>query len=260
MSIAVAIAGASGRMGRELVRHLSLSPGDFRLCAAWVGPNSRWRGRDVGEVVGAGVQGVVFTPPGEVVGGCDVVIDFSIAQACPMIGEAAILCGAAWVCGTTGLDQSGETALARAAEFIPVLYAANFSPAMAVMEELVTRAAHRLGPGFDVEILELHHRGKSDIPSGTALMLGRAAGGTNPGRIRATPRNGDEVGYAALRGGRVPGEHTVFFLGDGERLELVHRVHDRGIFARGALAAAQVLSLRSPGRYHIGEVLLTRKN
>lgn len=260
MSIAVAIAGASGRMGRELVHRLSLSPGDFRLCAAWVGPNSRWRGRDVGEAVGVGVRGIVFTPPGEVTGGCDVVIDFSVARACPMIAEAAVLRGAAWVCGTTGLDQSGETALKRAAEFVPVLHAANFSPAVAVMEELVERAARRLGPDFDVEILELHHRGKSDIPSGTALMLGRAAGDGNSGRIRVKPRDVGEVGYAALRGGRIPGEHTVFFLGDGERLELVHRVQDRGVFTLGALAAARALAGRAPGRYRIGEVLLAREN
>lgn len=243
----IAVAGARGRMGGELVRLLANYP-DCRLAAAWVGAGSAGLGRDAGESAGMAPLGIACTTPGETDGGIDVVVDFSTVPAVPGVARAAVACGAALVSGVTGLDETAWEALRESARRVPVLHADNFSIGVAVLRELATIARERLGPGFDIEIGEAHHRGKRDAPSGTALMLGRALGDER-GRIRTGARDGDEIGYSVRRGGNVVGEHTVSFLGSHERLELTHRAEDRSLFAAGALAAARWLLSQPPGQY-----------
>lgn len=252
--LAIAVAGAAGRMGRELIRTIAADPAHFRLSAAWVAPASAARGSDAGTVAGAGAAGVECALAGETEAEVDAVVDFSTPAACAEIAAAARRLHAPLVCGTTGLGAAAKAALAEVAESIPVLHAANFSLGIAVLTELAALARRRLGDGFDVEILELHHRGKRDAPSGTARALG-AMLGDGAGQVRTGARSAREVGYASLRGGAAPGEHTVFFLGPHERLELTHRAQDRAVFAAGALRAASWLAGQRPGRYTLRDCI-----
>ena len=173
----------------------------------------------------------------------DVAIDFSLPEGFDPLLALCRQRGAALVSGTTGLSEGQRQALAAAAADIPVLWAANFSLGVAVLEELVERAAGALGE-WDCDIVETHHVHKKDAPSGTALALGEAAG-----------RRGAEPRYASLRAGDVVGEHLVQFTGAGERLELVHRASSRDVFARGALHAAARLKGRPAGRWRLRDLL-----
>lgn len=188
----------------------------------------------------------------------DVLIDFSHPELTERSLELACRLEIPAVIGTTGLDAACFARIDRAAALIPVCVAANFSLGVNLLLELATRAAAALGPEYEVEISEMHHRRKLDAPSGTALALGEAVAGArgwslDSARIddrsrRRSARSPGEIGFQAVRGGDVAGEHTVYFLGDGERLELTHRATDRRIFARGALLAARKLRGRAPGR------------
>lgn len=227
------IHGASGRMGQALMR-LCAERGD---CVV-VGAVSRKVGQRV-------IDGVPQFASNELPGvpAFDVAVDFSLAEAFdPMLG-ICIERGAALVSGTTGLSEAQRAAIAAAADRIPVLWAANFSLGVAILSELVERAAAAL-PGWDCDIVEAHHTGKKDAPSGTALALGEAAG-----------QGGALARYASLRAGDIVGEHLVQFAGIGERIELIHRATNRDIFARGALHAAQKLHGRSPGAYRLRDLL-----
>jgi 4-hydroxy-tetrahydrodipicolinate reductase len=196
--------------------------------------------------------------------GCDVAIDFSQAAASLAVLRAAAEAGVAVVMGTTGLSGDERAELALAARRIPVLHAPNFSPSVNVLVWLVREAARRLGPGYDAEILELHHAGKRDAPSGTALRLAEAIaeGRGHPleghlvlERVGETgERPAGAIGIQALRAGDSAGDHTVLFAGDGERLELVHRSQTRDHFARGAVRAAAWLAGRPAGLYRIEQV------
>lgn len=193
----------------------------------------------------------------------DVVVDFSTPDQTLACLDFCLPRGLPLVVGTTGFDAGQAGRMRDAAGSIAVCRAANFSVGVAVLRRLVTRAARELGPDFEAEILDLHHRHKADAPSGTALDLGQAvhagrrddAGEVFTRHGQTGPRPDHAVGYQALRGGDVPGEHTVYFLGDGERLELTHRAGDRAIFARGALRAARWLVGRPPGLYALEDVL-----
>jgi 4-hydroxy-tetrahydrodipicolinate reductase len=188
----------------------------------------------------------------------DVLIDFSQPQLTVRSLEAAVRLRIPAVIGTTGLDAACEAAIERAAMHIPVCAAANFSLGVNLLLELAGRTAAALGPEFEVEISEIHHRRKVDAPSGTALALGAAVAAARRLDLKAVrvddrsqrrvPRQAGEIGFQAVRGGDVAGEHTLYFLGEGERLELVHRATDRRIFARGALLAAKKILGRQPGR------------
>jgi 4-hydroxy-tetrahydrodipicolinate reductase len=187
-----------------------------------------------------------------------VVIDFAAPATCASVAPLCVKAGAAYIMASTALTPSDEKALADAATHIPLLQAANFSVGVNVLAELVTAAAERLA-GFDIEISEIHHKMKRDAPSGTALMLGEAA---HEGRAsmrdvmnRSGQRLTDELGYSAVRGGDVSGEHTVFFFGHGERLELTHRATTPDIFANGALTAAAWIVGKPAGRYSMHDVL-----
>jgi 4-hydroxy-tetrahydrodipicolinate reductase len=193
----------------------------------------------------------------------DVLIDFSAPGALPASLDRAVSAGVPILIGTTGLDELADETIARAAESVAVLRAPNTSLGVALLADLVERAAAVLGPEhWDIEIVEAHHRKKADAPSGTALHLGEAA---KRGRGKATEERGRDgtelnrekgaIGYAAIRGGTVAGDHDVMFLGPDERLILSHRAESRAIFARGALAAARFLRGKSPGLYTMRDVI-----
>ena len=191
----------------------------------------------------------------------DVVVDFSAPAACSVIGPRCAALGIPYVVASTGLSTAEDKALNQVAKGVAVLQAANLSLGVNVMLELVELAASRL-KDYDMEISEIHHRHKRDAPSGTALALGgaaqRGAGKRREvlGRQGITePRADDELGYAAMRGGEVAGEHTVYFFGEAERLEITHRSNNADIFAAGALRAAAWLLGKPAGRYSMLDVL-----
>ena len=174
----------------------------------------------------------------------DVLVDFSAPAALEASLERAVSSGTPVLIGTTGLDQSADAQIAEAAKKVAVLRAPNTSLGIAVLADLVERAAAALGPDWDIQVAEAHHRNKVDAPSGTALMLGNLV-----------EERGRSVGYASLRGGTVAGDHDVMFLGPDERLILSHRAENRMIFARGALAAARFLVGKPAGLYSMRDVI-----
>ncbi|MFE0500243.1 4-hydroxy-tetrahydrodipicolinate reductase [Lysobacter soli] len=230
----ILVHGASGRMGQALLR-LASERDDVVVVAAVQ------RSQPAQRVV----DGVAHFAASELHGApaFDVAIDFSLPQGFDPILALCEERGAALVSGTTGLETPQLSALESASQRIPLLWAANFSLGVAILSELVERAAQAL-PGWDCDIVESHHVHKKDAPSGTALALGASAelGG-------AAPR------YASLRAGDIVGEHLVQFTAPGERIELVHRATNRDIFARGALHAAAKLAGRAPGRYRLRDLL-----
>ena len=258
MTAKLAVLGANGRMGRAVVR-LARDAGMQIVCAVGVGDE----GRDAGELAGIGPVGAVVTRDASAIAtsGAQVVIDVCAPAARAPACRIAAGAGAAFVSGTTGLDEAASAALDEAAAKVPVLWEPNMSVGVHVLASLVERAAQALGAGYDVELTEVHHRAKVDAPSGTALRLAEVVRGVRDGRYvhgregRPGPRDGAEIGMHALRGGDVIGDHTVFFFGDGERLELTHRASSRDLFARGAVRAAQWIVGRAPGRYRLGDVL-----
>ena len=195
----------------------------------------------------------------------DVLLDFSAPFALDANLHAAIGAGVPILVGTTGLDESHHAAIEAAARAIPVLQTGNTSLGVTLLAHLVREAASRLGPEWDIEVLEMHHRMKVDAPSGTALLLGQAAAegrgidlsdNSERGRDGVTgARAPGAIGFAALRGGTVAGEHTVIFAGEHERLTLSHSAEDRMIFAHGAVRGAVWLIGREPGRYTMPQVL-----
>lgn len=260
----LAVLGANGRMGRAVVR-LAQGAGAEVVFAAGAGDE----GKDAGELAGVGSIGVVLTTDiaSLASSGANVLVDFSspaaLTAACGVCAEAGI----AIASGTTGLDDAANAALDAAAARVPVLWEPNMSVGVHVLASLVERAIKALGGGYDIEIIEAHHRMKVDAPSGTALRLAevaksaRAAAGSGAPRSvtgregRPGARPADEIGVFAVRGGDVVGDHTVMLLGEGERLELTHRASSRDLFARGALRAGTWLVGRAPGRYRLDDVL-----
>jgi 4-hydroxy-tetrahydrodipicolinate reductase len=238
----IGILGASGRMGRAIAAILENS-GEASLAGSCA------RGDETGAVAG----------------GCDVLVDFSAPEALELHLEAALAADRPIVIGTTGLDAGHHRAIDEAARRIAVLQAANMSVGVNLLAQFVREAAGRLGEAWDIEIAEMHHRHKADAPSGTALMLGaEAAEGRGVALDTIADRGRDgltgarmpgHIGFAALRGGSVAGDHQVIFATEGERLELGHRAESRDIFARGAIRAAVWLEGKPPGRYGMAEVL-----
>jgi len=196
--------------------------------------------------------------------GADVFLDFTAPDALEANLRAATGAGKPILVGTTGLGDGHRQKLEAAAEAIAVIHAPNTSLGVNLLRHLVSQAAARLGPDWDIEVLEMHHRDKKDAPSGTALLLGASAAEGRGSTLQALSRfdrfDGGArapgtIGYASLRGGSVAGEHLVIFAGDGERIELGHRADSRAIFARGALAAARWLAGRPAGFYTMADVL-----
>ena len=255
--LAVAIAGGSGRMGRQLAAEL-LAQSDLALVGAWVGERSAVLGQPL-----AGT-GLCLQPLGASALPPQVVIDFSRADAFDAVLDWCLGHKVALVSGTTGLDDQQHARMTSAASEIPLLWSANFSLGVAVLARLVAEAARAL-PDWDAEIIEAHHAGKRDAPSGTALALGHTLAGARGQSLAAQavydrhdrdrPRRGGEIGFASLRAGDIVGEHSVVLAAAGERLELAHRASDRGIFARGAVHAARWLAGREAGLYRIEQTL-----
>jgi 4-hydroxy-tetrahydrodipicolinate reductase len=221
------------------------------------------QGRDIGELAGIGSIGVSVSPePSAALLGAEAVIDFSIAEAVAPLLTLASRNRIAVVSGTTNLDASAKAALDKAAKAVPVLWAANMSLGIQALAELVEQALRRLGPEYDAEIVEIHHKRKVDAPSGTAKRLFEAVRAVRGqaeeqhGRSgNVGPRRSNEVAVYGVRGGDVVGDHTVYLLGPGERLELTHRASSRDVFAHGALRAARFVIGKKPGRYTIADVL-----
>jgi 4-hydroxy-tetrahydrodipicolinate reductase len=257
----VALFGATGRMGRTIARILH-ECGDSVVgaCAHANDPN---QGTDIGTLAGIGEVGTVVGEDfASSLLGAEVVIDFSIASAVPEFANIAARAGVPIVTGTTNLGDEGTLALDRASVHVPVVWARNMSLGVEVLAGLVEQAIRRLGPDYDVEIVELHHRRKVDSPSGTALRLADAVSAARPGTRRVTGRDGqvgartnEEIGIFGVRGGDVIGDHTVHILGPGERLELTHRATNRELFAQGAVRAARFVVGKPPGRYSLADVL-----
>jgi 4-hydroxy-tetrahydrodipicolinate reductase len=193
----------------------------------------------------------------------DVLIDFSAPKALQASLDRAVAASVPILIGTTGLDELADRRIAQASKDVAVLRAANTSLGVALLAELAERAAAVLGKGWDIEILETHHRNKADAPSGTALALGKAAAKGRGAPLAAEvgrdgtglKRKDGAIGFASLRGGSVAGDHDVMFLGPDERLILSHRAEDRAIFARGALAAAGFLHGKPAGLYSMRDVI-----
>jgi 4-hydroxy-tetrahydrodipicolinate reductase len=258
----LALHGASGRMGLAITRLAKDAP-EVEIVGAACSSSDPLLGRDLGELAGLGSLGVVTSPDvASSLLGADVVIDFSTASAVAQLAALAMRQGVAIVCGTSNLDAAAKRALDKASEVVPLLQAGNMSLGVQVLAEAVEHALRRLGASFDVEIVELHHRRKIDAPSGTAARLVEAVKKVRPDVRELRGRDGevgartnDEIGVFGVRGGDVIGDHTVYLLGNGERLELTHRASNRDLFAHGALAAAQFLAGKKPGRYTIADVL-----
>ncbi len=258
----LALHGASGRMGLAITR-LAKAAGDVEIVGAASSSEDPQLGRDLGELAGLGALGVVTSPDvASALLGAEVVIDFSTAGAVANLVALAMRANVAIVCGTSNLDAAARRALDKAAEVVPVLQTGNMSLGVQVLAELVEQALKRLGLGYDVEIVELHHKRKIDAPSGTAERLLQAVKKVRPEARELRGRDGevgartkDEVGVFGVRGGDVIGDHTVYLLGDGERIELTHRASNRDLFAHGALRAARYLVGKKPGHYTIADVL-----
>lgn len=264
MPTTLAIFGAAGRMGQRLIALASEDP-TLRVVAAVERPDHPRLGDDAGTIAGVAPLGIPLTDRPRLDGRMDVLIDFSHAAALAATLDAARAHGAAAIIGTTGLGAEHHALLDAAAHQLPVLQATNFSLVVNVLNRLAAEAARLLGPDYDIEILEAHHRFKQDAPSGTALTLARTlcdATGRDPETTLRFARHGHEaprlpgeITVQTLRIGDHPGEHTAYFAALGERLELRHVATSRDSYARGALRAAVWLAARPPGRYTMADVL-----
>ena len=266
MTLNIAIAGAAGRMGRMLIDTVTHRSEDMRVSGALEHDGFAQLGADAGALAGVGDLGVTITADrAQALAGADVIIDFTLPDATLLNMQAAREQGAAVVLGTTGHDANQEGVIHGFAADIPMIWAANYSLGVNLLLNLVERAAAALPADFDIDILEMHHRQKVDAPSGTALVLGKAAAkgrGVDFDAVKRLSREGQtgarpsgEIGFATLRGGTVPGDHQVVFAGTDERIEIGHRAADRGIFAAGAVQAAAWLAGREPGLYTMNDVL-----
>ncbi|MDY0144722.1 MAG: 4-hydroxy-tetrahydrodipicolinate reductase [Kiritimatiellia bacterium] len=261
--------GAGGRMGQAILRLVASAPAPgFRVVAALDRPGSPLIGQDAGSTAGIAALGVPISPDLDAAlsKGGDVAIDFSQHSASAAAAPQMAAAGIPWVVGTTGLDDDEVAAITAAARDIPVVLAANMSPGINLLYALVEQAAHALrGTGYDCEIVERHHRRKKDSPSGTALFLGRAAAAGNGWNLKDVAVDGRsglpgerptaQIGFHAIRGGDIVGDHTVLFAADGECIELSHRATSRDVFALGALRAAAWLAGRPAALYGMRDVL-----
>jgi 4-hydroxy-tetrahydrodipicolinate reductase len=253
----VLVVGAMGRMG-DRVRAAVLESASLELGAALEAPGHPSVGSEVAHDV------AVSDDPKAALAGCDVAIDFTIPTATLEVMRAAAEAGVAYVCGTTGFSDGERAEIGDLAARIPIVHAPNFSVSVNILSWLTREAARKLGDGYDAELVEIHHSEKRDAPSGTSLHLAEAVAAgrgqkladhlvvERAGNIGARPA--DAIGIQTLRGGDIPGEHTVMFVGQGERLELAHRASTRDHFARGAVRAAEWLTGRDPGLYPIERV------
>ncbi len=264
MAVKLAIAGASGRMGRMLIEAAQKDE-SVRIVAALEREDSPLLGRDAGELVGGAIGVPVSADIDAAFALADCLIDFTRPEATLQHVEAACRAGKAIVIGTTGLDAMGKAAIEAAAKRIPLVFAPSMAVGVNAVFKLLDMAARILAEGYDIEVIETHHRHKIDAPSGTALRMGevvaRAAGidleaNAIYGREGVTgERPAKQIGFSTIRGGDVFGDHTVLFAGLGERIEITHKSSSRMPYALGALRAACFLAGRSVGSYDMQDVL-----
>ena len=265
--VTIGIAGVAGRMGRALIEAVESEPYTQLVCAS-VSAASSLVGADVGEIAGLGKLGVcAVSNIEEQLAGTDVLIDFTSPQATLKHLELCKESNTAMVIGTTGFDKTEKAEFDRLTGEVPCVFASNFSTGVNISLDLVSRVAQVLGDSADIEIVEAHHRHKKDAPSGTALALGEAvANSLNRdldevavyGREGMTgERDRNTIGFATVRGGDVVGDHSVQFLCEGERIEIVHKASNRLAFANGAVRAALWLKKkeRNPQQYSMKDVL-----
>jgi len=259
----VAIVGAAGRMGRSLIAAVQDAP-TIELSAAIHRPESPWLGKDAGELAGVGKLSVPIVATLEEAD-FDLLIDFTLVDAtlnnldyCQRNDKRVVI-------GTTGFSETQKQLIARSAERLPVVLAANMSVGMNLCFHLVRQMSEVLADDSDIEILETHHRHKLDSPSGTAVRLGEVIADTLGRKLNecavygregiGEPRARETIGFAAVRGGDVVGDHTVLFASEGERVELTHKASSRMTFAKGAVRAAQWLTTQPAGLYDMQDVL-----
>ncbi|OOY24685.1 4-hydroxy-tetrahydrodipicolinate reductase [Thioclava sediminum] len=261
----IVITGASGRMGQMLIRTVSESD-KARLVGAVERTGHDWVGKDLGEVMGGAPNGVIVTDdPLEAFSGAQAVIDFTAPAATREFAKIAAQARLTHVIGTTGMDEDDIAALAPCARHAVIVRAGNMSLGVNLLTQLTKKVAAALDADWDIEVIEAHHNKKVDAPSGTALMLGEAAAegrGISLDDNRESGRDGitgarkhGAIGFSAIRGGDIVGEHDVLFAGMGERIILRHVATDRAIFARGALKAALWGQDKRPGEYDMLDVL-----
>ncbi len=261
----IAVLGATGRMGITVTRAVA-SCEDAAVSGALVEPGNDLIGADVAEVAGLAPVGItIVDDPQRAVREADVAIDFTLPNAAISNLDACVKQGCGIVMGTTGLDDAQQQAVRQAGQAIGVLYGRNMSVGVNVFTELARRAARLLGPDWEVEISEAHHRFKVDAPSGTALQIGEAIAaerGQNLDDVACYERRGstgprppDAIGFSSVRAGSLVGEHTVVLVSDTELLRLEHRALDRATFAQGALRAARWLVQQPAGVFDMADVL-----
>jgi 4-hydroxy-tetrahydrodipicolinate reductase len=259
--IRIAIAGAAGRMGRTLIEAITAARG-MQLCAAIEYPGSPAVGTDAGTMAGVAALGVDVT--GDIAAGdFDVLVEFTRPEPTLEHLDYCVEHDKKIVIGTTGFDAAGRDRIARAARRIGVVFAPNMSVGVNLCFKLLDISARVLGPAFDVDIVEAHHRHKVDAPSGTARTMGeiiaQARGLTLDAQIlppdRTGPRPSGGIGFAVVRAGEIVGDHTALFAGAGERIEITHRAESRRTFADGALRAAHWLATQPAGFYDMRDVL-----
>ncbi len=261
----IAVMGASGRMGQNLLQAI-MENKNAHIAGATERAGHDWVGRDLGECLGGTANGIIVSDdPLEVLAHSQALLDFTAPDATVAHAELAAQARIPMVIGTTGLTDEHLAKIAAAARHAPIIRAGNMSLGVNLLTQLVKQVAAALDADYDIEITETHHHHKVDAPSGTALMLGEAAAegrGENLSEISdrgrdglTGPRKRGDIGFHALRGGSVIGEHDVIFSGEGERIILSHKADDRLLFARGAVKAALWGRTQKPGEYSMLDVL-----
>ena len=263
--VRIAVLGAAGRMGRAVIQAIAGQDG-LRLGAAFERAGAAEIGQDAAQLAGLPLSGVrICGALAEARADYDVLVDFTRPEGTLLAVEECVAQGKAMVIGTTGFSPDQLAQIDAAARQIPIVKAGNFSIGVNLCLQLVEQAARALGGDFEIEVVEAHHRHKVDAPSGTALMLGEAAA-TGAGRALAEcavyeryghtgARDRQTIGFSTIRGGDVVGDHTVMFLGEGERVEITHKASSRQNFAGGAVRAARWVAGRKPGLYAMRDVL-----
>jgi len=261
----IAIAGAGGRMGRMLIEAV-LDTADLRLTVALERPGAASLGEDAGAFLGRDT-GVRTTDDLDALAGADCLIDFTRPEGTLAHLEACVRHGVKAVIGTTGLDAAGKQAIRAASQKTAIVFAPNMSVGVNATLKLLDMAARLLNSGYDVEVFEAHHRNKVDAPSGTALAMGEAvarAWGVSLDKVADWARHGNtgvretgHIGFSVVRGGDIVGDHTVYFCGTGERIEITHRSSSRATYAQGSLRAARYLARKEFGLFDMQDVLAT---
>lgn len=261
----IGIVGCAGRMGRMLVKAVHETPG-AELSGGTEAPHSDAIGEDPAVLAGLPPSGLkIIDDAKKLFEVSDAVVDFTAPAATVRHAALAAETGTALIPGTTGLSAEDQAKIEEAAKSVAIVQAANYSVGVNVLLGLARQAAEMMGPEFDIEILEMHHRHKVDAPSGTALALGKAVAegrGVDLDKVSDRVRDGHtgerkvgNIGFATLRGGMVVGDHSVIFASDDERVEITHKAADRGLFAKGAIRAALWTENKAPGLYSMRDVL-----